>query len=235
MDILNLRDWYRTPTGHMVRRQLQSALDDMWPDIRGNRILVVGFGAPYIKLWLKEAQVFCALPEKMGGIRWPDRQPNRAVLINEDNLPFMDNFFDSILLIHNLEFTNNESSLLWECNRILKDDGRMLTVVPNRAGAWSHREISPLALGKPFSHGQLTRTLKESAFLPVNDDYALYVPPTDNEWLHKHSAKFESVGRKWRAPLGGVMLMESKKDIHAGIVVRTGSSKKRITLRPFPA
>jgi SAM-dependent methyltransferase len=236
LDILNLRDWYRTPTGHVVRRQIQSALQDMWPDIQGKRILVLGFGTPYIKLWLKEAQVFCAMPASMGGVCWPDRQPNRATLVTEEYLPFMDCFFDAILLVHSLEFCKDETALMWECNRVLKDCGRLLAIVPNRAGAWSHREISPLARGLPFSQGQLMRAFKESAFLPVQNNYALYVPPTDREWVHKYSQTFERLGRKWRAPMGGVILMEGKKDMHAGVVVRTNSLlNKRMVLRPATA
>lgn len=208
----------------------------MWPDIKGKRILVIGFGAPYIKLWLREAQIFCAMPASMGGVCWPDRQPNRAALISEDALPFIDCYFDAILILHSLEFCKDESAFLWECNRVLNDKGRLLTIVPNRTGAWSHREISPLARGKPFSHSQLTRTYRESAFLMTQNTYALYVPPTDHEWVHKYSKAFERFGRKWRAPMGGVILMEGKKDIHAAIVVRTNDTlKKRLILRPATA
>tara|TARA_R110000868_G_scaffold262401_2_gene521107 strand:+ start:83391 stop:84032 length:642 start_codon:yes stop_codon:yes gene_type:complete len=208
----------------------------MWPSITGKRILVIGYGAPYIKLWLKEAQVFCALPSQMGGISWPDRKPNRATLISEAELPFMDGFFDAILMVHSLEFCKDDSQLLWECSRILKDDGRILSIVPNRAGAWSHREMSPLARGKPFSQGQLMRAYRDSAFLVTSQTYALYVPPTDREWILKHSATFEKLGRRWRAPLGGVILMEGKKDIHAPIVVRASNRfTRKLTFRPCPA
>lgn len=235
MDILNLRNWYRTPTGHLVRRKIQSALNDIWPDICGKRILILGYGAPYIKLWLKEAQVFCAMPDNMGALSWPERQLNRVTLVTSTNLPFQDCSFDAILMLHSLEFCNDEESTMWECNRVLKDDGCILAVVPNRTGAWSHREISPLARGKPYSHSQLTRTFKESGFLVVNNTYALYVPPSDKEWVHKHSKAFEKFCRKWRAPMGGVILMEGKKDIHRAVVVRTYKTlKDRITLRPVP-
>lgn len=233
MDIIHLRDWYRTPTGHVVRRQIQKAISDLWPDITAKRILVIGYGVPYIKLWLKEAQVFCAIPAKMGAIHWPNHNPNRVVLAWENELPFQENFFDAICIIHCLEFSQDDLEVLDECNRVLRDDGRLLTLAPNRAGAWSHREISPLALGKPYSHSQLEKLFHKSSFMCTQSEYALFTPPTNKSWVHKYSDTFEKIGRKLHAPMGGVILMECKKDIHAAVVVRSQESfSKRFILRP---
>lgn len=233
LDIVKLRDWYRTPTGHVVRRLIQNALADMWPNITGKRILVIGYGIPYVKLWLKEAQVFCALPAKMGAMRWPDHAPNRCALTWESELPFNDETFDAIFMVHCLEFCQHEHEVFDECSRVLKDDGRLLCLIPNRGGAWSHREISPLALGKPYSLGQLEKSLQESSFIRTQSEFALFTPPTNRQWIHNYSETFEKIGRKFRAPMGGVILMEGKKDIHAGVVVRSQENfSKRFILRP---
>lgn len=235
MDILKLRDWYRTPTGHLVRRNVQDAFNRAVEDATGKRILIIGFGIPYIKLLLKEAQVFCAIPQYMGGFCWPNHEPNRVTLVEEENLPFVDGFFDLIIMVHALEFSKDEQATLDECNRCLNDSGRMITIVPNRAGAWSHREISPLARGKPYSTGQLSRTFKQSNFWVSEINYALYTPPSEHFLIHKYSQTFEKIGQRWRAPMGGVIIMSAKKDFHAGIVVRTEQSKRKIRLTPAQA
>lgn len=236
MDILTLRDWYRTPTGHMARKYIAKAISGQWADISGKNILVVGYGAPYVKLWLKEAQVFCALPAKMGGIFWPNHAPNRAFLTWEHELPFADGTFDAILLMHSLEFTSDEDAFLWECNRVLKDDGNVLALVPNRVSAWSQREFSPLGMGRPFSYIQLRTAVQKASFMVKETDFALYTPPTDREWLHKYSNAFEKFGKRWFKPVGGVMLMNLRKDMHAGVVVRTETlPSKRFVFRPVSA
>lgn len=233
MDIINLRDWYRTPTGHVVRRHIQTAVETIWPDITGKRILVLGYGMPYVKLWLKEAQVFCALPAKIGAIHWPNHAPNKCVLTWENSLPFMDQFFDAIFIVHCLEFCQDEKEVLEECSRILKDDGRILTITPNRSGAWSHREISPLAWGKPYSHSQLEKAYQNSFIINTTSLNALFTPPTNRPWILKYCETFEKIGRKLQAPMSGVILMEGKKDIHAGAVVRSQEGlNKRFILTP---
>lgn len=234
LDILTLRNWYRTPTGHMVRRHVQDAISNLWPSLHGKRILVVGYGIPYVKLWLKEAQVFCALPARMGAMPWPNHAPNKCLLSWEHEQPFPDDFFDAILVMHCLEFCQDELAVLNECNRILKDKGHILTIAANRRGAWSHREISPLAMGRPFSTGQLDRAYQKCAFKATQSALALYTPPTDRAWVQKYSETFEKLGTKLQAPMGGVILLEGQKDIHACLVIRSNETSKRF-IRFTPA
>jgi len=230
MDILKLRDWYRTPMGHMVRRALQSYLNDFWPDLMGKRILVLGYGVPYIHLWMKEADIFCAMLPVMGVMPWPEDKPNRSCLVWESDLPFEDCYFDAILIAHGLEFTENDVQTLKECRRVLKTEGRILSIVPNRAGGWCRREISPFSRGKPYSSGQMSKVLRQSDFMITQSTFALFTPPSSKRWIQRHSASFEKAGQRWWGPLGGVIITEAKKDIHGGSVVRVSEPHNRSML-----
>ena len=235
VDVLKLRDWYFTPVGHTVRRVVQAYLNEMWPTLKGERVLVVGYGIPYINLWLKESQVFCAMPAGQGVVHWPQDGDNRTTLVWDSHLPFADLIFDKILLIHELEFAN-EAPLLDECERVLKPDGRLLSVVPNRTGAWCRREeVSPFGRGRPFSGMQMNKLMRKNGFLTTQSCYGLFIPPTRKEWILKYYDTAEKIGQRWRAPLGGVLLTEAKKDHFGGKAVRVEDGEAAVRRPCFNA
>lgn len=233
MDVLKLRDWYRTPTGHMVRRTLQPYFNNIWPNTVGKQILVIGYGCPYIGLTQREAHVFCAMLGEMGVIHWPDGKPNRAFITWGSELPLPDDSFDYILIIHGLEFCDSAKKTLHECNRVLKDDGRLLTIVPNRTSPWSRREISPLAKGHPYSVHQLHKLMRQTNFMPTHTEHALFTPPTRRNWILKTAQTLEKIGHRCLSLFGGFLIVEAKKDLYAGSVVKP-EYKKRYTV-PKPA
>jgi SAM-dependent methyltransferase len=232
MDILKLRDWYRTPVGHTVRRTLQPYFNKIWPDLAGKQVLVLGYGCPYIGLTQREAHVYCGMLGEMGVIHWPDEKPNRAFLTWGGELPLPDNFFDNILIVHGLEFSHYGEKMLHECQRVLKDDGRILVMAPNRNSPWSRREISPLAKGHPYSAHQLHKMMRATSFMPTHTEYALFTPPTKQKWILRAASTFEQTGQYIFTLLGGFLITEAKKDIYAGSVVKP-ESKKRYTI-PSP-
>lgn len=60
-------------------------------------------------------------------------------------LPFKDDFFDAIVMFDVLEHLKNYRSALKECKRVLKKDGWLFIIVPNR------KSILHLLLGKRWS------------------------------------------------------------------------------------
>ena len=82
--------------------------------------------------------------------------PNLCCAGQEDALPFPDLCFDRILLMHGLEVAENARRLLREVWRVLKDDGLLLVVAPNRRGLWAHVESTPFGRGSPIRPGGST-------------------------------------------------------------------------------
>ena len=225
MDILKLRAWYRTPMGHMVRRILQNHIHNHWPCLKGKRILVLGYGVPYIKLWLKEAQVFCGMNGRSGSVKWPENDASRTCLLWDDEMPFADSTFDAVLIIHALEFSDSADATLAECQRILKDDGSILLITPNRTGAWCRNENTPLGRGEPYSATQIQRLLRHAHIGVEHMHYALYAPPYNAAWIWSRGHWFEKWGQRFRPPVGGVHIVHAKKDIHAGASARSSNHR----------
>jgi hypothetical protein len=100
---------------------------------------------------------------------------------------------------------------------VLKDDGRLMVVVPNRTGWWAYAERTPFGHGRPFSADQLARLLTSTMFRELRRDGALYLPPFAWRPLLRTAGAWERVGR-WLGPrLAGVVIIEAAKDMYAAI------------------
>jgi SAM-dependent methyltransferase len=149
--------------------------------------------------------------------RWPLVSANLACTVEEAALPFPDLCFDRILLVHGLEAAENARGLLREVWRVLKDDGRLLVVAPNRVGLWAHVESTPFGHGQPYSPGQIGRLLAANLFRVERREFALYVPPTRLRLLLRTARLWERSGRRYAQHLGGVTVTEAVKDAYAAV------------------
>ncbi len=135
-------DFYRTARGVVTARLLRERLALLWPDAAGQSVLGVGYAAPYLRLWREQAvRCLSVTPAQMGVARWPLGAANLSCTAEEDVLPFPDLMFDRVLLVHGLEAAENARRMLREIWRVLKDDGRLLIIVPNRTGLWAYLEF----------------------------------------------------------------------------------------------
>jgi SAM-dependent methyltransferase len=217
------QSFYQSACGAMAVRLLGRRMAEIWPDLSGQSLLGLGYAVPYLKLWSRQAgrehggRSIAALPEHVGLRRWPRNHPSLTVSVIDDVLPFPDLTFDRILLVHELESTDNSRRLLRELWRVLKDDGRLLVVVPNRTGGWTHSERTPFGQGRPFSSGQLGRVLSDACFRVERRENALFLPPTSARFLLRTAEMWERVGRRLVPQLAGVLLAEAVKDAYAPI------------------
>ncbi|HWT09103.1 MAG TPA: class I SAM-dependent methyltransferase [Roseomonas sp.] len=205
--------FYASPGGAMAARLLAQRLRALWPSLRGQAVLGIGHTIPYLPLWRGEATRAIALsPAQLGADAAP---PGSAALVAEEEaLPFPDLCFDRVLLVHGLEMADNARRLLREVWRVLKDDGRVLVVAPNRRGLWAHAEHTPFGHGQPYSPGQVTRLLERHLFRVERRDSALYVPPYA-PFLGAGSV-WEAAGRAvWPARHAGLAIVEARKDLLA--------------------
>jgi len=210
--------FYQTTCGAVSARLLRRQFHTIWPDLSGQAVLGLGYAAPYLQLWREQAsRIIAAVPEHVGLRPWPRNRPSLTCAVVDDQLPFPDLSFDRILLIHELESTDNTRRLLREIWRVLKDDGRLLLVAPNRSGLWAHSERTPFGQGRPFSTDQLNRVLKDACFRVERQQTALFLPPTNWRFLLRTVEVWECVGRALMPQLAGVLLVEAVKDAYAPI------------------
>ncbi|HXS07644.1 MAG TPA: methyltransferase domain-containing protein [Rhizomicrobium sp.] len=192
------------------------ALRQIWPDVRGRRLLGYGFAEPYLRAFQPEAErCIAALPSGAGGVRpWP-RNASLTALVEEDALPFPDAFFDLILVVHGLEESEGLRPLLRQLWQALAPEGRLLVVAPNRTSLWAQIERSPFARGRPFSRNELDGLLKGALFVPEQWQRALYAPPIANRPLTGNGAGWEKIGSRFFFSLGGVHIVEAGKSLYA--------------------
>ncbi|HEX2941418.1 MAG TPA: class I SAM-dependent methyltransferase [Rhodopila sp.] len=222
--------FYGSAAGAVTARLLRERLLTMWPAAQGESVLGIGYATPYLRLWRDQAMRCIALtPGQKGAIRWPAGSLNLSCAAEEDSLPFADLTFDRILLVHGLELADNARRLLRETWRVLKDDGRLLIVVPNRTGWWAYRESTPFGHGLPYSTGQLGRLLAGGLFRVERRDAALWMPPLPMRLVLRSARLFETIGRQMMPGLAGVTMVEAVKDVYAGLPVQA-APKRRLML-----
>lgn len=232
-DALKLRDFYRTPLGRVVRRQLSGRIRERWKRLDGLTVIGAGFASPYLGSFRSEAlRLGCLMPARQGALIWPHGAPNLSVLVEDAQWPLPDNSVDRLLAVHSLEQADRVGPLLREMWRVLAPEGRLLVIAPNRRGLWSRMDATPFGHGLPFSRAQLESQLTDALFTPVQWGEALYFPPLDRRMMLRAAAAIERVGA--RAPIGvaGVMIVEARKELMAPIVGGYQTSEAR-RLRPI--
>lgn len=219
-------DFYGTLWGAVAGSLVRERLTRLWPDVRGQSILGIGFAPPYLRPWREQAgRCIAATPGQVGAARWPAGSPNLSCTVEEDALPFPDLCFDRVLLVHGLEAADNARRLLREVWRVLRDDGHLLVVAPNRVGLWAHVEATPFGHGQPFSPGQIGRLLADSMFRVERRDSALYLPPLRARLVLRSAGFWERCGRRVAPRFAGVTITEAVKDFYAAIPA--GSAVRR--------
>jgi len=118
--------------------------------------------------------------------------------------------------------------LLREAWRVLKDDGRLLIIAPNRTGMWAYQESTPFGHGLPYSAGQLGRLLAGGLFRVERRDAALWMPPSRMRVVLRGAPLFEQAGRKMAPGLAGVTLTEAVKDVYAALPVTTVQRRRLV-------
>jgi len=236
LDAIDLKDFYACPLGIVVRRLLGSRIRARLGDARGMSVLGLGFAAPYLAAFNAEARPVGALmPAELGAIAWPDQGPLSSVLVDETELPFDDEAADRLILVHMLEWSEKSRALLREMWRVLKPNGRILIVVPNRRGLWARLDTTPFGYGSPFSRRQLTNLLKQAMFSPEEWEYALYMPPFNWRVLLRWPMFWERLGLVLWPTFSGVILVEATKQVYAALPLRALQKVKTRRIVPVPA
>ena len=211
--------FYATPRGAVAGNLVGERLRRLWPALDGMSVLGLGYAFPYLPHWPGATRRVAAVPAPSGLGGWSVGRGNAACVAEEDALPFPDLCFDRILLVHGLEAADNARGLLREVWRVLKDDGRLLVVAPNRLGMWAHIESTPFGHGQPYSPGQIGRLLAGSMFRVEGRDTALYMPPLRARLALRHARAWEAGGRWLMPEFAGVTITEAIKDAYAGLPV----------------
>jgi SAM-dependent methyltransferase len=215
-DVVDLRDFYATGLGRIARRMIARRIRQLWPDLSGRNVLGLGYVTPFLGGFRGEAErVIAIMPAAQGVIHWPPDEPGLTALGDHTDLPLPDNSIDRALIVHALECAERTGPMMREVWRVLSDGGRLLVVVPNRRGVWARFERTPFGHGRPYSSGQLSRSLRDAMFTPYQSGTALYVPPVGSRMILSSASAWEEIGQRWFTTFAGVVILEATKQIYA--------------------
>lgn len=234
LDVSDLRDFYATPLGHVVRRVLSSRIRARWRHRSMGTVMGLGFATPYLAAFRNEATRLGALmPETQGALVWPRSGAVHSVLVAEDRLPVPDNSVDYLLVCHSVEVAGRPEQLLRELWRVLSPEGRLMMIVPNRRGVWARSDGTPFGQGRPYSRWQLESLLVQSLFTPLDWSGALYFPPIDRPVLVRSATAWERIGARLTSRIAGVIIVEAKKELVApmGKTAKIRALKDLVPLR----
>jgi SAM-dependent methyltransferase len=234
-DVVDLRDFYETQLGAMARRMIRRGVRSMWPDVKGQRVLGLGYATPYLRQFMTEAERTLAfMPASKGVLHWPSEGRGLTTLVDETELPLPDLSVDRVLLVHGLESSEYQRDMLREAWRVLTGEGRLLIVAPNRGGIWARLERTPLGWGQPYSAAQLSRLLRDNMFTPTRSSRALYIPPLRTRALLRSAPAWERIGSRWFPTFGGVVAIEAGKQLYAANLQVERKRFRRPIVVPFP-
>jgi SAM-dependent methyltransferase len=215
-DVVDLRDFYRTALGQVARRMIRRAVQRVWPELRGTRLLGIGYATPFLAALTADTErTIGVMPASLGVLPWPPEGRNLISLADEGELPFADYSIARILLVHALETSEEVRAMLKEIWRVLAGGGRLLIVAPNRRGIWARLDRTPFGSGRPYTASQLSQLLRDEQFTPVGFDAALFIPPASSRVMLRSAAAWERIGRRWFPTFAGVLLVEATKQIYA--------------------
>lgn len=211
--VTEIRGFYHHALGRWVTRRINRILRTTWPDMRQHIILGIGYAVPFFAAW-PESKPIAVMTASQGVVRWPHRGPCQTVLTEDHLLPFADESCDYIVIAHELENSDYPSALLHEAWRVLKPQGRMLVIVPNRLGWWARTEKTPFGFGRAYSSRQLRHLLQAHRFVWLRRDYAVYGPPARKRVFVSLMGMWEWLGQRFFSRLGGVLIAEVSKQVY---------------------
>jgi SAM-dependent methyltransferase len=230
-DVVNFCEFYSTPLGQAAGHQIQSCINEMWPDLSSQVILGLGYALPYLDFYLKPSEsVISLMPAQRGVMLWPESGPSRIALIEEGCLPLPDQSVDRILMIHNLEHTEQPRQLLREAWRVLSGQGRLLIVAPNRRSIWAHKDSTPFGHGQPYTMTQLTTLLKTNLFTPIATKRALYMIPSQSRLIMACAPFLDKIGQQILQKFSGIVCVEAIKQVYAGTPIQIRKKAPSTTL-----
>lgn len=228
IDARDAAGFYATALGRHVALLLRQKLARLWPRMEGLSVLGIGHAGPCLHPWREAARCIALSPNHMGAAPWPAGLANLSCMAEAEALPFADLSFDRILLIHGLEQAENARRTLREAWRVLKDDGRMIVVAPNRRGLWAYAESTPFGHGQPYSEGQLARLLTGLFFQVEAQTTALYTPPLLPAPLRRVAGLLEKAGPVLAPQFAGLTLAEVSKNLHGVLPAGRMATARRV-------
>jgi len=226
---VDLNKFYTSPVGRMAARTIGRHVRGLWPDVSGMSVLGIGYPTPYLNAYRNEAdRVIAAMPASQGVVHWPGEGPGLTMLSLESELPLPDLSVDRVLMVHAVECAESLRPMMREVWRVLSGSGKLIVVTPNRRGIWARLDRTPFGFGRPYTPLQLSRLLRDTLFMPMESNGALFAPPSRSRMILSSANAWENIGSRWFSALGGVIVVEATKQIYSATPVGEGVRRRQL-------
>jgi hypothetical protein len=209
--------FYQSPLGFWSSFFILQKIQGFWPSIAADKTLAgVGLTTPFLQYYASKdfRPINVTLP--CHGLSYAAAFEQCAAVVSEESLLCLaSESVDYLLIIHGLEFFSQTRDTFREIWRVLKPQGRILVITPNRRGLWSHAESTPFGQGQPYSMTQLQTILKDNLLIPVRTQRCLYMPPVQSKLALKFSPYIEKFGSLCLQKFSGLVLVEAVKELYA--------------------
>ncbi|TNE25118.1 MAG: hypothetical protein EP349_10820 [Alphaproteobacteria bacterium] len=215
-------EFYQSPCGLFTAEQLTQQIAALWPDLKGLHVLALGWPFPYLAPLIETAErVVAATPHGIAADAAILHAQNcAAALVEPNTLPFYPRSFDRILMVHSGEYADSLSAFFEQAEHLLRDDGRIISVLPNRSGFWHSGTDMPFTGGHAVSENRHATLLEDAGFAVEYRNRSLFMPPVKNPLLLRLAAMYEKPGNLLFPLMCGVHLCEARKDILSGAAVQ---------------
>ncbi len=232
--IIALTRWLDTPAGRYATAWEQIQFDAVVADIFGYNAVQAGLlGLPALRnnrmpfvFGIDEPaaeQFRIAEAATLGGAAREAGAPtSKALILTQlEELPFLAQSLDLLVLPHALEFADDPHQVLREAERVLIAEGQLIISGFNPASLWGARQALGRIVDAPFlpTAGQflplprLKDWLKLLGFEVNRGRFGCYRPPMRSQkWLERFSF-MEAAGDRWWSVCGAIYMVSAIKRV----------------------
>lgn len=212
-----LAQWYATDLGRHISNDEQQWLDHELGNLFGYHLLQIGF--PDHEEILRSSRVRHHMRMQLDAPKQVSRQDNRQLCAGPEQLPFLSDTLDVVVLSHILEFSHQPHTVLREVERTLIPEGHVVILGFNPVSLWGLARLLVGWKGRvPWCGHFLTATrlrdwLALLGFDVVQQRRYGYRPPWQHPRLLQRLGFLESLGRRLWPLFGGGYLLVARKRV----------------------
>ncbi|CAO5679680.1 MAG: hypothetical protein HEEMFOPI_01688 [Holosporales bacterium] len=211
--IKTLHAFYHSPLGDVVRTVIEKKVSHFLNGDQHHRVILgVGYAHPFLSPSIIENNtVLSFMPDSIGACVWPTAENNKVALVHDWMLPLANQSVDVICIVHALEFVQQTEAFFHELWRILKKDGKIILIAPNRRGLWSRFEHTPFGFGRPYTMTQAQEILSNYGFITTQKERFLTFPPINHPSLLKGASLFDKIAPFFLKNFSGAIGLVAEK------------------------
>jgi len=168
VDLRKIKEFYKTDLGQYAHIQIENALSIALQSSINDSLCITSHGGYFYEDVLR--RYFSTLARHT-----PDDERDDVHALC---WPTTSNTADCVVMVHDIEFSKLPDNHIAEAWRVLKDNGKLIVIFPNRAGQWAQYDTTPFGFGTPQSQKQMHSLLKSKRFDVIESAGVLYYPPT---------------------------------------------------------